>query len=156
MSEQEYQGKELDLFAEAPNWKFYWGSIIRPFLGTDVLEVGAGIGTNGAVLCPGQMGRYVCLEPDPKLAERIDCSSGKEKPGRKKEVFVGTLRDLPAEERFDSILYIDVLEHIDNDKEELALAAAQLRRGGIFDCYVACPSGFIFEVRRGCRALSPV
>ena len=36
----------------------------------------------------------------------------------------------PADERFDTILYIDVLEHIDDDLGELARSATHLRPGG--------------------------
>jgi SAM-dependent methyltransferase len=46
------------------------------------------------------------------------------------ETFEGTLEILPATELFDTILYIDVLEHIEDDAAELKRAAAHLRRGG--------------------------
>ena len=37
---------------------------------------------------------------------------------------------LPAEAKFDAILYIDVLEHIEDDRAEMARAAARLKPGG--------------------------
>ncbi len=37
---------------------------------------------------------------------------------------------LQASESFDTIVYIDVLEHIEDDAGELKLAARRLRRGG--------------------------
>ncbi len=43
---------------------------------------------------------------------------------------VGTTEDLVASECFDTILYIDVLEHIDDDRGELTRAAAHLKPGG--------------------------
>jgi SAM-dependent methyltransferase len=46
------------------------------------------------------------------------------------ELVVGTLSDLPRHERFDAILYMDVLEHIENDAAELGQAARRLERGG--------------------------
>ena len=67
MSEFKYVGSELDLFAAALNWKTYWSRQIRPFLKGDILEVGAGIGSNTRFLDPGNAGRWVCLEPDPEL-----------------------------------------------------------------------------------------
>jgi len=42
----------------------------------------------------------------------------------------GVLADLPAEPRFDTILYIDVLEHIADEAAELRSAEARLRAGG--------------------------
>ena len=68
MSEFKYVGSELDLFADVWNWKAYWSRHIRPFLRGDILEVGAGIGSNTRFLDPdGGTGRWVCLEPDPEL-----------------------------------------------------------------------------------------
>ena len=56
MSEFKYIGSELDLFAAVWNWKAYWSRQIRPFLNGDILEVGAGIGSNTRFLDPGGAG----------------------------------------------------------------------------------------------------
>jgi hypothetical protein len=42
----------------------------------------------------------------------------------------GTVRDLPNETRFDAILYVDVLEHVQDDAAELRAAAGALRPEG--------------------------
>lgn len=125
-----YPGQELDLFAHATNWKAYWASKVRPWLGADVLEVGAGIGSNTELLRGGQRGRWVCLEPDPVLAARIPAFPALAEPAREVEVIQGTLDDLPTAARFDTVLYIDVLEHIALDAYELRCAAARVRMGG--------------------------
>jgi len=130
MTPYTYPGEELDLFAHATNWKAYWASRVRPYLGADVLEVGAGTGTNTALLRGGMNGRWVCLEPDPRLSARIPSFSDGEAPGRSVEVITGTLEALPLDARFDTVLYIDVLEHIADDGAELARAATRLRLGG--------------------------
>ncbi len=125
-----YQGDELDLFAHATNWKSYWASKVRPCLGADVLEVGAGTGSNTALLRGDGSGRWVCLEPDPALARRIPHAVEGGVPGRRIEVVTGTLDDLPPEVQFDTVLYIDVLEHILDDAGELVRAGARTRIGG--------------------------
>lgn len=43
---------------------------------------------------------------------------------------MGTVHDLPEEGKFDAILYIDVLEHIEDDRGEMFRAAARLKPGG--------------------------
>jgi SAM-dependent methyltransferase len=43
----------------------------------------------------------------------------------------GTVRTLPPDARFDTVLYIDVLEHVEDDAVELAAAARVLRPGGV-------------------------
>lgn len=127
MSEFKYAGSELDLFAAVLNWKSYWSRQIRPFLTGDILEAGAGIGANTRFLDPGDSGRYVCLEPDPQLIAQLRRELPETR--RTREVVCGTLQSLPHQ-RFDTIVYIDVLEHIENDREELNLAASFLAPGG--------------------------
>src|SRR5262249_24335255 len=46
------------------------------------------------------------------------------------QVIAGTVRDLPPASTYDTILYIDVLEHIEDDKSELTSARSHLRGGG--------------------------
>jgi hypothetical protein len=43
MTELQYVGDELGLFAEVRNWKSYWARQLQPFIHGDILEVGAGI-----------------------------------------------------------------------------------------------------------------
>ncbi len=125
-----YPGEELELFAHASNWKAYWSDRIRSCLGPDVLEVGAGMGTNTDLLRGGMSGRWLCLEPDPGLAARIPVFPALDGPARTVEVVTGTLDDLSPEVQFDTVLYIDVLEHILDDAGELARAGARTRIGG--------------------------
>ena len=42
----------------------------------------------------------------------------------------GTLDDLPVLQKFDTIIYIDVLEHIENDKSEIEKAVTKLNDDG--------------------------
>jgi hypothetical protein len=125
-----YVGTELDLFARAINWKRYLQRQIRPYLGRDVLEVGAGFGASTSHLCCGRHDRWLCLEPDPALARRLEASisAGDLPPCCKVEV--GTIGNRHAEQPFDTALYIDVLEHIEDDAVELERASDWLRSGG--------------------------
>lgn len=130
MSSYVYIGSELELFAQAKNWKRHYGRRVRRHLGPDVLEVGAGIGATTQSLCPGIQRRWLCLEPDPKLAEVLQASAASGALPACCEVRVGTLAQLEPEERFDTILYIDVLEHIEDDRAELERAGNHLKPGG--------------------------
>ncbi len=121
----EYVGSELALFEKAKNWKAYWRGQIAPHVRGNVLEVGAGIGANTKLLADLHFLKWTCLEPDAALALKIEL------PGddRYRKV-VGTVQDIPPAERFDSILYIDVLEHIEDDRAELLRASGRLSPGG--------------------------
>jgi SAM-dependent methyltransferase len=125
-----YCGTELDLFAAAKNWKSYVRATVRRYLGRDVLEVGAGNGNTTQALCQGEFDRWVCLEPDAALAGQLDAASGRCELPDCCSIRIGTVADLEEQDCFDTILYMDVLEHIADDRTELALAASQLKVGG--------------------------
>ena len=143
MSEFKYAGSELELFAAAKNWKSYWSAEIRPYLRGDILEVGAGIGSNTLVMDPGGAGRWVCLEPDPAMCEEIANTVQGGTARRRYEFQCGTLATVT--ELFDTIVYIDVLEHIEADAAELELAASRLLPGGHVIA-VAGASAVVFPV----------
>ena len=131
MSELEYVGDELDLFAKASNWKSYFSSLLRPYIKGRVLEVGAGLGATTEALWNDAVESWLCLEPDPQLAgqlrERIPADRW---PNARVECRVATVEELRPDEKFDSILYIDVLEHIQDDRGELKSVSRHLAKGG--------------------------
>jgi SAM-dependent methyltransferase len=118
----EYAGSELVLFEKAVNWKQYWRAQIAPFVKGSVLEVGAGIGSNTKVLAGLSYRSWTCLEPDAALAAQIEL------PTALHRKITGTVAAMS--EFFDAIIYIDVLEHIEDDAAELARAASLLSPGG--------------------------
>src|SRR5215208_5463768 len=130
MQEIPYVGNELELFQHATVWKNYFGRFIKPYLKGNILEVGAGIGGTTMHLCDGSQKQWTCLEPDPALYEEL------EKKIRNKELpscctsVKGVIQDLPEDQRFDAIMYIDVIEHIENYKAELEAAERHLMNGG--------------------------
>lgn len=125
-----YVGSELELFAAATRWKRYLAEQIGPYLNGRVLEVGAGLGMTARALAGGAETEWVCLEPDPALAAQIeeDIRSGG-LPAHCKPV-VGTTETCAGQGPFDAILYVDVLEHIEADRAEIARASALLSDGG--------------------------
>jgi len=126
VAEFAYIGQELEIFAQAVNWKRYFARYIAPYLRGDVLEVGAGIGANRQIFAHLDFQRWTSLEPDRRLLEQLRDSL----PNCTRcEPVAGTLEDLPGRS-FDAILYLDVLEHIEDDSAELRRAAEHLKPGG--------------------------
>jgi Methyltransferase domain len=130
VAEYTYVGSELELFSEASHWKAYCARLIHPYLGEEVLEVGAGIGATTGSLCEGRQKRWVCLEPDPGLARTLERGIADGRLPECCEVRVGTLSNLSQEDIFHTVVYIDVLEHIESDETEVTLAATHLQEGG--------------------------
>lgn len=125
-----YIGTELDLFSKAVNWNDYVGALARPFISGRVLEVGAGIGGKASFLLNASVESWLALEPDGALAQRFEQRRSTGEAPALCRVLHGKLADLPPGERFDSVLYLDVIEHIEDDREELANAAERLSPGG--------------------------
>ena len=124
----EYIGNELKLFAAAKKWKQYAAGLIKPFIKGDVLEAGAGIGSNTALFFTDAVSSWVLLEPDKKFATALEKTLQENKLAGNCSVFNGYSNQL--KKKFDSILYIDVIEHIENDKAEIATAIELLNSGG--------------------------
>jgi SAM-dependent methyltransferase len=108
---------------EAANYR---AAIVREFqeyLRGHLLEVGCGIGqmTREFQLLSA-IDRVTCIEPDQGFAAR----HAKEIQGA--ELIVGTAEDLPPTTEADAIVSINVLEHIEQDREEMARYARLLKK----------------------------
>lgn len=125
----DYVGTELGLFATAVNWKSYIAHLLRPFVAGQVLDVGAGLGSNIGYLINPSVTAWTALEPDATLAGSIATNAPTAARDRL-AVVTGTLAAIPSDRRFDSILYLDVLEHIEDDRTELQLASSMVAPGG--------------------------
>lgn len=130
MDDFSYVGTELELFSQAHNWKSYYRELLQPYLGSRVLEVGAGIGGTTRLLCRPTHETWTCLEPDRRLAEQIEALHAAGQLPACCRTVVGTTADLDPAEEFDSILYMDVLEHIEHDREEVERVIPHLAPGG--------------------------
>lgn len=107
----------------------------QPHLRGHVLEVGAGTGTITRML----LDRYpdvtvTALEPADNLIGALEAVSAVH---RRLHIHNRTLAmcSLPPDS-FDTALYLNVLEHIEDDRAELARAAAALRPGGALLVFV--------------------
>lgn len=100
---------------------------IAPYLGETVAEVGAGIGSVSELLLQKPIGHLSAFEPSanmyPRLAERLRGES-------RATTVNGFFGAGQAGEGFHSVAYINVLEHIEDERAELAHALAALRPGG--------------------------
>jgi SAM-dependent methyltransferase len=114
---------EFAALREARNYRRALVREFSEFLHGRVLEVGAGIGQITAELVQlERLAKLVALEPDPRFFTRLRGDL----PGV--EALQCTADALPAGEPWDAILNVNVLEHIKEDRQELA-AYHQLLKG---------------------------
>lgn len=121
--------RSLDAMSGASNYHEWIVQELQPFLGASSAEIGAGTGTVTELILRAGVKEVVCFEPSRTSHERL-----RERLGRDDRVRAvdATLADRAEEfrNRFDSIVYINVLEHIEHDRAELACARAALKPQG--------------------------
>ena len=133
MNNFKYQGSELEVFKFAKNWKNYYKSLLVGHLSNDsIIEIGSGIGEMTKCLRPlSASSVWICVEPDKSNSSVIKKLIFNEELDANIEVFTGTLEDFDSKDRkFESILFIDSLEHIENDKKALKDASMLLKPNG--------------------------
>jgi SAM-dependent methyltransferase len=122
----------LEIMQGAPQYNAWQFSRIAPYLGRRVCEVGAGIGNMSSLMAEAGLELLVLTDPDPTYREILQ-SRFASSP----EVVVDriTLPDHSAGDRFqpyqlDTVVALNVIEHIADDVEALRSMAAMLRPGG--------------------------
>lgn len=139
----DYVGEELELFEAAVHWKRYWSSRFAEYVKGEVLDVGAGFGANTPYLVNASVTSYLAIEPDSRLCRSFGKRKSEGRIPSICELEQCTVSQLQGRQ-FDSILYIDVLEHIERDREQMSEAFHLLRPGGAL-C-VLCPAHqFLFS-----------
>lgn len=129
-----YFGRELESMDFAVNYHRWILDEFRPFLGKRIVEVGAGSGAFSEMLVGTGPEWLAAIEPSsnmyPLLAERLKKVTAINQ-GR---TFQGTLTDTVEAIRQsgspDSVIYVNVLEHIEDDALELRMIHSLLQPGG--------------------------
>jgi SAM-dependent methyltransferase len=124
-----YFGRDLEAMSFAVNYYRWIFDEFRPCLGQYVAEVGGGTGNFSQTLLDGGVRRLIVFEPSsntfPNLEERFRNRPEVETLNCRLEE---KYKSYP--ETFDAIVYMNVLEHIENDLQELSLANFVLKPGG--------------------------
>ena len=119
-----YPGKELELFDKASFWRNYLYLYVKKFIGKKILEVGAGIGSFTEI--------YKKNNAEITLSE-IDKSNYdllKKKFNSDNNIKVENKLVEEFNNSFDTIIYMSVLEHIEDDYKEIEKALSKLDTNG--------------------------
>ena len=124
-----YAGRDLEAMSHAPNYRNWIQQLFRPYVRGDVAEVGAGDGSFSRLLAECGPDSLTMFEPSAAMyalqGERL---AGVASVVRHQSTFTERAEEFVG--RFDTMVYCNVLEHIEDDAGEVALAARALKPGG--------------------------
>jgi methyltransferase family protein len=150
-----YPGAELEAMDFAYNYHRWIFDTFKPFLGQHLVEVGAGLGSFSQLI----LAQHTCqtlslVEPSNEMYGELAANSKQWTTNTQVETYHGTFPEAaPAIKAgaTDSIIYINVLEHIAADEEELGTIHSTLSAGGrVFVFVPALPWLYgVFDERVG-------
>lgn len=128
-----YVGKDLEAMSFAVNYHRWIFEDISAHLGKNIVEVGAGIGSFSEMLLECDPDTLSLVEPSGLYGRLTETFAGN---GRRTDIdtyhaiFADVRNEIFSKNVPDTIIYINVLEHIEDDLGELKLIHQTLKAGG--------------------------
>ncbi len=135
MSKRTYFGKDLEAMSFAKNYHQWIIDELTLYLGDNVAEVGAGTGNFSEYLLNAKVKTLAAFEPSTNMFEVLQDKYSKNIKVDAINDFFET-QSMNHIESFDSVCYINVLEHIEDDREALFHAYKTLRKNGYLLIFV--------------------
>ncbi len=127
--EDEYGSHILTELERARRFNLWMGDVLRPYVGDRVLEIGAGIGTLTNQFIPREL--YVASDINPHYLHYLRSYSFGKPYLRVLKIDAGNPQHFAGlEQRFDTALMINVLEHVPDEQMALRNLRQSLERGG--------------------------
>jgi len=136
-----YPGKDLEAMSFAINYHRWILDEMRPYLGRNIAEVGAGTGSFSEMLLAESLDSLTLIEPSEMfdaLKNNISSLGTTAKINLHNSTFAEAVLDRAPPDGVDSIIYVNVLEHIEDDEAELGLMHKGLEIGG--RCFIFVPA----------------
>ncbi len=128
-----YIGKDLEAMSFTVNYQRWILAEFRPFLGRHIIEVGAGTGSFSEMLLGEGPETLVLVEPSEMFAKltagigSLETDTGVDFHNA---TFDRVAIKICEKQRPDSLVYVNVLEHIEDDLAELKVIGDSLSPGG--------------------------
>lgn len=120
----------LDAMSEAPKFNRWMADTVAPFAGKRVLEIGAGVGNMTRQLCPRRK-LYIATDVDHEHIAQLRAAF-RHRPAVQVCALDATDPEdfRPLENQVDTVVCLNVLEHIEDDKGTLERIRTVLEPGG--------------------------
>ncbi|MBL8211692.1 MAG: glycosyltransferase [Bryobacterales bacterium] len=123
-------GQTLDALTAAPRFNSWMAETVKPYLGETVLEIGAGIGNLTQTLAPKRR-RYIATDIDEEHLARLSNRFSHRPTLEVRRCDLANTRDFQGlEHSVDTVVCLNVLEHVKDDIAGLKNIHASLKPGG--------------------------
>lgn len=133
-----YLNEVLEFFDISDNYRSYQIELFENYVGKEILEVGAGRGKIIEILAQNSEKQFTLLELDKNffniLNNKFNSKNIKVLEERTQNI---------KENKFDTIFYLDVIEHIEDDRFELDTAYNLLKKKRTLNHYCSSISNFV-------------
>ncbi len=140
-----YDGRDLEVLAEMPNYYAWIMEALAPHVRGRVIEYGAGTGTITHRLLPHATS-LVAVEPSKNLTAALQSRVGANVDVRCETLEEHAVRE--PDQSADTIVMINVLEHIEDDRAALRNLIRILRPGGALLLFVPALQLLMSEIDR--------
>jgi len=120
-----YSGWELSFFDISKNFRDYQYQLIKRYIKDNILEMGPGNGTLAANYLAKSFSNISVSEIDQQLNKKLV-----KKFKNKKNIKVYKKKIIKFTNKFNTIIYSDVVEHIKEDQREISSAISKLKKNG--------------------------
>jgi glycosyltransferase involved in cell wall biosynthesis len=130
-------GEILMRLNRAPRFTRWMADVIRPYIGNRILEIGAGIGNVTIHLVPRES--YWATDLNPEYLGTLERLRTNRPYLRIAYADATDASSFPAEQSFDTVIFLNVLEHLADDVGALRNVCDALENGGV--AVVLVPNG---------------
>lgn len=134
VSEISYEGTDLESMSFALNYHRWILELFAPYLGSRLVEVGAGTGSFSELILERGPESLTLVEPSREMYAILDRRArgwaARADVETRNDVFGAVAEEVGARRRPDSIIYVNVLEHVPEDEAELRAVHGALAPGG--------------------------
>lgn len=136
-----YVGKDLEAMSFAVNYHNWILEEFRPFLGKHIVEVGAGTGSFSELLLKDKPETLSLVEPSEMfkyLEQNLSQFTNGTKTNFYQAIFTEVCDTIAEQKKPDSVIYVNVMEHVEDDAAELRAIYKTLENGG--RCFIFVPA----------------
>jgi glycosyltransferase involved in cell wall biosynthesis len=133
----EHGGEILERLNQAPRFTRWMADVVRPYVGDRVLEIGAGTGNMSVHLMPRSV--YWATDINPQYLEYLETMRATRPYMRVAFTDGAKESSFPTGQEFDTVISLNVVEHVEDDLGALRNILSALSGGG--RAIILVPSG---------------